>query len=159
MTDTILRLCTEADLDAVYAIEQRSFSTPWSRESFASALHAVGTEIWLLTDEQGTILGFGCLMTIAGEGEVLNIAVDPAYRRKGYGEILLSAMLTSAVNRGAEEIFLEVRASNTPARTLYEKYGFAPIGIRKKYYTNPTEDAVCMRCEPRNTGIIRSTSC
>lgn len=147
MKDKNLRLCTEEDLDAVYGIEIRSFATPWSLESFRSALTAFGTEIWLLTDNEENLLGFGCVMTVAGEGEVLNIAVDPAYRRKGYGEILLAALLQSAEKNGAEQVFLEVRESNTPARTLYEKYGFEPIGIRKRYYTNPTEDAVCMRCD------------
>lgn len=150
MTDLHLRLCTEQDLDTVYTIEVRSFSVPWSLESFRSALHANGTEIWLLTDDKDDILGFGCIMTIAGEGEVLNIAVDPARRRHGYGEVLLKKMLHSAVENKAEQIFLEVRESNTAARKLYEKNGFQPIGIRKRYYSNPTEDAICMCCDMQN---------
>ncbi|MBQ7923450.1 MAG: ribosomal protein S18-alanine N-acetyltransferase [Clostridia bacterium] len=152
MTDIQLRLCTEMDLDTVYTIEQRSFSTPWSRESFQSALTAVGTEIWLLTDENEKIRGFGCVMTIAGDGEVLNIAVDPDYRGMGYGDKLLLALLDSAVRNEAEQVFLEVRESNTAARNLYEKHGFQPIGIRKRYYSNPTEDAVCMCCDLQNRG-------
>ena len=92
----------------------------------------------------GKTAGFGCILLAAGEGELVDIAVSPAYRKQGLGQMLMTALLTEAEKRGACQVFLEVRQSNMPARNLYEKNGFRPIGLRKKYYKNPTEDAVLM---------------
>jgi len=146
MTDTVLRGCTVKDLETVCEIERQCFSVPWSKESFVSVLASPDSDLLLLTSAQDSIYGFGCVISVAGEAEILNIAVSPAHRRNGYGAVLLEALLKKAGERGAQQIFLEVRESNTAARQLYEKYGFQPIGKRKRYYTNPTEDAVCMCC-------------
>ncbi|MBQ3591965.1 MAG: ribosomal protein S18-alanine N-acetyltransferase, partial [Clostridia bacterium] len=102
--------------------------------------------IFLTVTEGETAVGFGCILLAADEGELVDIAVSPAYRKMGLGQMLMTALLTEAANRGTAQVFLEVRQSNTPARTLYEKNGFTAIGLRKKYYKEPVEDAVLMQC-------------
>ncbi len=97
--------------------------------------------------ENGRVVGCGGLQTIGEQGDILTVGVDPAHRQKGIGNALLEAMLAVFRQQGGRELFLEVRASNEPARRLYEKQGFAPISIRKNYYQAPLEDAVIYRYE------------
>ena len=136
---------TEEVLADVVAIERESFSTPWTSESLRQA-GEMENSIFLTVTEGDSAVGFGCILLVADEGELVDIAVSPAYRKLGLGQMLMTALLTEAANRGAEQIFLEVRQSNTPARNLYEKNGFTAIGLRKKYYKEPVEDAVLMQC-------------
>ena len=136
---------TEEVLADVVAIERQSFSTPWTSESLRQA-GEMENSIFLTVMEGNTAVGFGCILLAAGEGELVDIAVSPAYRKLGLGQMLMTALLTEAADRGTEQIFLEVRQSNTPARNLYEKNGFTAIGLRKKYYKDPVEDAVLMQC-------------
>ncbi len=143
MDNYTIRPYTPACLGEVTAIERESFSTPWSSESLRQAGEMDNSIFLTVADEMQTV-GFGCILLVPGEGELVDIAVSPACRKKGLGQMLITALLTEAENRGAEQIFLEVRQSNTPARTLYEKNGFVPIGVRKKYYKDPVEDAVLM---------------
>jgi ribosomal-protein-alanine N-acetyltransferase len=82
------------------------------------------------------------------EAHITTFAVHPAWRRQGIGERLLLAFLDIAVDRGAHEATLEVRLSNLPARRLYEKYGFRPVGLRPNYYSDDREDALIMTTEP-----------
>ena len=82
---------------------------------------------------------------LAPEWELENIVVAPAARRKGLGKRLLEALLAAARETNSRSVFLEVRASNAAARSLYEKAGFEPTGRRKSYYTNSAEDAVLYR--------------
>jgi len=85
MTDTVLRGCTVKDLETVCEIERQCFSVPWSKESFVSVLASPDSDLLLLTSAQDSIYGFGCVISVAGEAEILNIAVSPAHRRNGYG--------------------------------------------------------------------------
>jgi len=82
-----------------------------------------------------------------GIGEVLNLAVAPEFRRRGMGEALLEAGLAAFRRSRVDEVFLEVRESNTSARALYTRYGFRPVGQRSAYYRNPKEDALVLRLE------------
>ena len=132
-------------LEDVTAIEKASFSCPWSADSFRQA-GDMEISIFLVAAAEETVVGFGCILLAAGEGELVDIAVLPAYRKKGLGQMLMTALLTQAREQGTENLYLEVRQSNTPARNLYEKNGFTAIGIRKKYYREPVEDAVLMCC-------------
>jgi len=129
----------------VVTIERESFSTPWTPDSLRQA-GEMENSIFLTVTEGDSAVGFGCILLVADEGELVDIAVSPAYRKLGLGQMLMTALLTEAANRGTEQVFLEVRQSNTPARTLYEKNGFTAIGLRKKYYKDPVEDAVLMQC-------------
>ena len=125
-------------------IERASFSCPWSSDSFRQA-GEMENSIFLVLREDGNTAGFGIILTVAGEGELVDIAVSHAYRKKGYGQALMTALLAESERQGIETLYLEVRQSNTAARNLYEKNGFEAMGVRKKYYRDPVEDAVLMR--------------
>ncbi len=147
MDEIIIRPAVIQDIDEIFEIEQRSFTVPWSREAFTSAFASAYITIYA-AEHNGTVVGFGCISLLPPESEVLNIAVRPDGRGLGVGRRLLNEMLSHAKNNGADTAYLEVRASNTPARTLYETAGFVPFGIRKKYYEKPREDAVIMQKSP-----------
>ena len=92
----------------------------------------------------GNILGYGGFWLMAGEAHISTIAVRPEWRRRGIGELLLVAMLERAVELGADLATLEVRVSNVAAQSLYQKYGFAKVGLRPHYYSDRGEDALIM---------------
>ncbi len=129
----------------ILEIENSSFSCPWSEKSFCDAVDSPNISICAAEDENDGICGFMCVLIIAGEAELLNIAVDEKHRGHGIGSYLMDHMIDLAGRNNVERIFLEVRESNTPARSLYEKYGFEIIGKRRRYYTKPVEDAVLMQ--------------
>lgn len=92
------------------------------------------------------VVGWGGMWCVADEAEIASVCVDPAYRRLGGGTKLLQTLLRQARLSGAQNVYLEVRASNQAAQGLYRCAGFECVGVRKRYYTNPLEDAVLMRC-------------
>ncbi|MBR6769091.1 MAG: ribosomal protein S18-alanine N-acetyltransferase [Clostridia bacterium] len=131
-------------LASLLLLEERCFSDPWSRGMMQSAL--ADPSVLLLTLRDGALLiGYMMLMTVFPDGEILNLAVMPEYRRQGLAEQLFDACLAHCQEAGIEMLFLEVRASNTPAVSLYEKQGFVTVGRRKNYYRYPKEDALVMR--------------
>jgi ribosomal-protein-alanine N-acetyltransferase len=120
------------DLAQVSDIERRSYDFPWSHGVFRDCLLAGYTCIVL---ERGdTVAGYGILSVAAGEAHVLNICVDPDYRRLGYGDRLLDELLARARAASVKEVFLEVRPSNVNALSLYRKKGFRQIAQRRAYY-------------------------
>ena len=102
------------------------------------------------------ILGFAGLWLMAGEAHITNIAVRESYRRQGMGELLLIALIDLAVELGANLMTLEVRASNTTAQSLYAKYGFIEVGLRRGYYTDNREDGVLMTIEDITSAPVRA---
>jgi len=102
------------------------------------------------------ILGFAGLWLMAGEAHITNIAVRESYRRQGMGELLLIALIDLAVELGAKLVTLEVRASNTTAQSLYAKYGFIEVGLRRGYYTDNREDGVLMTIEDITSAPVRA---
>ena len=133
----------ESMLWEILAIENASFTCPWSETSFREAFASDRITVYAaLSGERVT--GFSCLLVVGDEGEILNIAASPTDRRRGIGQALLSRMLDDCASRGTASVYLEVRESNLPARSLYRKNGFAPVGVRRNYYTKPREDAVLM---------------
>lgn len=136
---------TPAHLDAVCAIENVSHSTPWTRGNFIDSLD--GGHAALVMQEAGAVRGYAVLMPLPGEAELLNITVASEFRGNGLGRRLLDQVCAEAQARGAERLFLEVRASNAPAHTLYVRNGFIEVGLRRAYYALPEggrEDAVLM---------------
>ena len=131
--------------DEILRIENESFSAPWTKDSIVSALENSYVQFYGIFDDSDSLIGFICASVIPPEAEILNIAVSASYRRLGVGSMLLSHMMTYLQNKDTDTVFLEVRESNTPARLLYTKEGFEVIGTRKKYYSNPTEDAILMQ--------------
>ncbi len=130
-------------LDKIAEMEIRSFAVPWSKQVFSAAFEAENITI-LAATEGDELLGYACLLVIAPEGELMNIAVDGEHRKSGIGSALMEAVIERASLSGAQSLFLEVRDSNAPARRLYEKYGFSAVGRRKNYYRKPVEDAILM---------------
>ncbi len=147
MAETVLLPYDGALLDDVAALEQLCFSTPWSRDSFREVGESPDHIFYILADTDAhtcEVIGFGCVSVMLDEGELLNIAVSPTHRRRGLGQMLLSALLQEAKRRGVRQMFLEVRESNLPAQGLYTQNGFTNVGRRKRYYRNPVEDAILM---------------
>ena len=128
----------------IEAIEKACFSVPWTAEQIASQLRDGQHEFLAALDENGTVLGYVGMMTVLDEGYIANVAVDPAYRRQGIADRLIARLCEIAADRGLSFLTLEVRASNAPAISLYEKHGFVPVGLRKAYYERPREDALLM---------------
>jgi len=90
------------------------------------------------------LIGFCGVWLVLDEAQVTNIAIDPAFRGKGYGTLLFQHMVKNAIARGASNLSLEVRTSNKQAQHLYRKFGLEPVGVRKRYYTDNNEDAIVM---------------
>jgi len=104
----------------------------------------------LVATDDGRVVAFLCIRVAAGEAEVLNLAVEPDFRRQHIASRLLEQGLRVAVAEGARRVFLEVRKTNQAALRLYERFGFAAVGERTGYYQNPPEDAVVLaRSLPR----------
>ena len=97
-----------------------------------------------LIEDGGQVCGYCVLSVLFEDAEVLNVAVSKAHRKKGYGALLMEAMLERAIALGATQCFLEVRESNVAAIALYKKYGFSQYGIRKNYYEDG-ENALTMK--------------
>lgn len=129
--------------EELYGIARRCFSAPWSRLVFADMLEDDGCGFFCAR-ACGAAVGFCAVRAAADEGELLDIAVLPDYRRRGIGAALLDAGIEYLRGAGAGRIFLEVRESNSAARGLYASRGFSLCGRRRNYYSSPLEDAVVM---------------
>ena len=117
--------------------------SPWTKEGFLTFLMKENA-MFLVVEEKGRILGYCGLLTVLDEGDVTNVAVRRDRQREGIGNFLMESMIRLAEERGITMIHLEVRAGNETAIRLYERQGFVRDGLRKAYYTDPTEDAVLM---------------
>lgn len=138
-----VRRAAKSDMPDILAIERDCFSPPWSEESLLrevcgdDAFFAVATE-------DGVVLGFVILRRAADEGEIFQIAVTRPARNRGAADKLIRSAIRWAADNALSALYLEIRASNTPAAGLYLKHGFAVTGRRKKYYADPDEDAYIM---------------
>ncbi len=130
-------------LEQITELERLCIPNPWSYEMFELEASRRGGIVLAAIDENGKVSGFLTAQQILDTADINNVAVHPERRRQGIGSLLLQEFLLQA--QDAEQIFLEVRASNAPAIGLYEMHGFRRIGTRKGYYTNPAEDAVIMQ--------------
>jgi ribosomal-protein-alanine N-acetyltransferase len=143
------------DLPAVHVIERASFSTPWPDTAYRAELETNRLATYLVARSGGEIVGFAGIWLMVDEAHVTTFAVHPAWRRQGIGERLLVALLDAAIARRAREATLEVRLSNLAARRLYEKFGFRPVGLRPRYYSDNGEDALIMTTEPLDEPAMR----
>jgi len=132
-----------ADLDAVAALERISFPVPWKKEFFASEVGLDHRFNRVGRASDGTLAGYVFCAFAGGEIHVNKIAVDPLYRRRGVARLLMKEVLDFSDRIQAEEIFLEVRPSNVPARNFYVQLGFREVGRRAQYYADG-EDALVM---------------
>jgi [ribosomal protein S18]-alanine N-acetyltransferase len=139
-----LRPMQMADLDAISEIEPQVYSHPWSRGNFSDSLNA-GYSCWAYEDN-GILFGYAVLMTVLDEAHLLNISIAKSHQGQSLGRNLLEHMMQIARKHGAQNIFLEVRPSNTAAVRLYESIGFNEMAIRRNYYPAIAgrEDAILM---------------
>jgi ribosomal-protein-alanine N-acetyltransferase len=136
------------DLDAIHRIELASFSSPWPPNAYRSELESNRLASYLVARVDDEIVAYGGMWLMVDEAHITTFAVHPSWRRQRIGERLLLAFLDLAIARRAREATLEVRLSNVSARRLYEKYGFRPVGLRPRYYSDNGEDALIMTTEP-----------
>jgi ribosomal-protein-alanine N-acetyltransferase len=121
------------------------FSDPWSTQDFRDC---VSFALFLIAEEgEERVAGYVVALEAADEGEILNLAVAPAGRRRGLGRALVEEMLGALRLRGVRQVYLEVRESNASARALYASRGFTEVGRRKAYYRRPVEDAIVLRLD------------
>jgi len=139
----IIKEFSDEHLDAVCDIEQSSFTHPWHRKLFESEILKENAYMYVCI-EDNEVIGFAILNTILDEGELLHIAVSTAHRRKGVAKALFDKLFQIANEKELSFITLEVRESNQSAIALYEYMGFERVGVRKNYYSKPTENAVLM---------------
>ena len=130
----------------IAALEKICFSDPWSERSIASELDNK-LAFWLVAAEGEQVAGYIGSQTVLDETDMMNVAVHPDFRRQGIAEALVNELVENLKNMGSHCLTLEVRASNAPAISLYEKLGFHEIGRRRNYYRNPREDALILRKE------------
>lgn len=134
---------TDKWVPQVAAIEQMTFSEPWSEQSLYDAAKDE-RYCYLLCIENDKVLGYAGLLIVGDEGQVTNVAVLPECRGKGIGTKMMQAMTAYGRERGVSNFFLEVRAGNTNAQGLYAKCGYVAVGRRKGFYRMPPEDAIVM---------------
>lgn len=130
---------------AILDIEEQVYPKPWTSGVFASEIDQVrsGSRYYVIGVVGTRLVGYGGLLFSADEAHVTNIAVDPNRRREGFARRILAHLAETAIDRGAQALTLEVRVSNEAALGLYRDFGFAPAGIRQRYYEN-SEDALVM---------------
>ena len=139
-----IRAMEMTDIDAVLAVEEASFITPWSRSAFVAEVEDNDLACYLVAEAGGKVVGYAGMWVILDEAHVTNVAMLPACRGQGLGMRLMNALCRIAKALGAVRMTLEVRPSNHAAQRLYGKLGFEVRGIRPGYYTDTREDAVIM---------------
>jgi ribosomal-protein-alanine N-acetyltransferase len=146
-----IRRMTLEDVPLVHEIDTLSFSLPWPERSFRFELTENPVSRCWVAESNTRIAAMLVLWVIVDETHIATLATHPDYRRQGIGERLMMAGLLSARNEGATRAFLEVRAGNMAARSLYAKYGFMEVGVRPRYYKDNNEDATLMNLEDLNS--------
>jgi ribosomal-protein-alanine N-acetyltransferase len=137
-----IRPMTRDDIPAVATLEQQIYDSPWSVRVFYDEL-AMENRRYLVAERDGVgIVGYAGLLVVESDAHITTLAVEPQARRHSLGTRLMMDLVGAAIESGADHITLEVRMSNQGAQRLYQKFGFAPVGLRKDYYRD--EDALVM---------------
>ena len=142
-----IRPAETRDVDAVTAIERESFTLPWSKRSFVDLVRSHEGIFLVATYPNGAVVGYAVLLVAGDESELTNIAVAASARGQGVGKLLLDAIVLRAQQRRASRVFLEVRESNMTAQALYAAKGFQSVARRRRYYSQPVEDALVLRLD------------
>lgn len=145
-TGSLFEPMRREDVDAVLAIERASYEAPWKREHFLAEIHTNAVAEPHVLREGAQIVGYLCAWWVVDELQILNVSVRPSQRRRGHARRMLREVIAQARARGCRVVRLEVRTSNTPARRLYESFGFVGEGRRADYYAR-SEDALLMRLD------------
>ncbi len=139
-----IRRMREPDLPRVRVIEDACFSTPWKEATFRGLMKRTDTDLFV-AELDGDVAGYAACWTVIDQSELGNVAVSPLARGLGMGGALVDTVVERVKERGAHEVFLEVRESNRVAQDIYRNRGFIVVGRRRSYYAQPTEDALVMR--------------
>lgn len=137
---------TAAHVAQIAGLEAQCFSDPWPEQSIASELENP-LSLWLVALDGDRVVAYVGSQSVLGEADVMNVAVDPAYRRQGLAKALFSALQQALQAMEVHSLTLEVRASNEAAIALYAALGFTQVGRRPNYYHKPKEDALILRKE------------
>lgn len=148
----MIRPMTAADVPSVAALEKLCFSDPWSVSSIASELDNP-LSLWLVWEEDGAAAAYLGVQRVPPQADVMNVAVSPALRRRGIARALFAELERRLPE--IDELFLEVRASNSGAIALYRTLGFEQVGRRPNYYFDPREDALILRKELFHADPVR----
>jgi [ribosomal protein S18]-alanine N-acetyltransferase len=132
------------DVRTVVVIEREIFPEPWSQNLYLSELAQKSTRRYYVALASASVVGYAGCILVAGECHVTTIGVAPEWQGCKIGARLLYRLVADARHSGAESVTLEVRLGNATAQRLYQWFGFAPVGIRKNYYTGTNEDALVM---------------
>jgi ribosomal-protein-alanine N-acetyltransferase len=143
------------DIPAVHAVERASFPVPWPAYAFRQELETNRLARYLVARAGGEVVAYGGIWMMVDEAHVTTFAVLPEHRRGGIGGRLLLALMDLAVDLAANVATLEVRISNADARRLYERFGFRPVGVRPRYYSDNGEDALIMTTEELPSPAMR----
>ena len=152
MRPVVVTTMRRRHLREVLRIEEKTSTTPWSLGLFLAEVRRDERDYLValsggLSESRGSasrVVGFAGLLYVFGEGHITTVAVDPEQQGGRIGTRLMLVLVRRAIEHGADSITLEVRASNTAALALYRRFGFAPSGVRKDYYKDPTEDALVL---------------
>ena len=147
MNNGIVRPMCMNDLEVIMEIEVAAFSTPWSGQAFKTELIDNEYARYVCLELDGKVIGYMGLWFILDEGHITNVAIAPNYRGQNWGEFLMRSVMKKMMEEGMERMTLEVRASNSPAQSLYSRLGFTTAGVRKGYYADNGEDALIMWVE------------
>jgi ribosomal-protein-alanine N-acetyltransferase len=131
-------------LRAVVRIEEDTYPRPWSPTLFLSELAQRTSRRYTVAGIGPIVVGYSGLMVVEDEGHVTTLTVDSGWHRRGIGTVLLLDLARAAPRLGVRHLTLEVRVGNAAARELYHRFGFAPVGVRKNYYSETGEDAIVM---------------
>ena len=135
---------TANDIAAVTRIERASFSTVWPSDAFYNELHGNKLAHYFVGRYAERIVAYGGIWVILEDSHVTTLAVDPDFRGRRFGEVLLLRLIDEAIERNAAWMTLEVRESNAVAQRLYRKYGFTTVTMRTGYYSDDNESALIM---------------
>lgn len=132
------------DVSRVTELEHEIFPSPWSKEVIERIISKNPAVKALAADMNGTVVAYAFYWILENEMRIANLAVEKQYRRRNIAGDLLEKMISDGVRSGAAYVCLEVRISNIPAISLYEKYGFYRVSVNKNYYSDNSEDALIM---------------
>lgn len=135
---------TSGDIAEVARIERASFSTVWPTDAFYNELSTNKLAHYFVGRFEDRVVAYGGIWVIVEDSHITTLAVDPPYRGRGFGEVLLMKLIDEAIERSAAWMTLEVRESNVVAQQLYRKYGFTTVTMRAGYYTDDNESALIM---------------
>ncbi|MBK5252868.1 MAG: ribosomal protein S18-alanine N-acetyltransferase [Peptostreptococcaceae bacterium] len=139
-----IRLAVSEDIDDIVNVENKCFTTPWSKNSIKREIEINELATLIVADVDGMVVGYLGIWFVLDEGDITNVSVLPEYRRRSIATKLLEQVIEIAKTKGTNALSLEVRESNVAGIKLYEKFGFKNLGIRKNYYEDNGENAIIM---------------